>query len=131
LTADVDLILAVDEPNLRRAVEALKALGYRPRAPVAFEEFTNAESRKKWAAEKGMMVFSLHSPQHARTEVDLFLEPPVDFSAAFGRAARMEVAPGILADFCAIDDLIEMKCKTGRSIDMKDVEELRRLKGKE
>ncbi|HEX2251636.1 MAG TPA: hypothetical protein VHQ65_00040 [Thermoanaerobaculia bacterium] len=31
-TADLDLLLALDEVNVRRAVSALEALGYRPRA---------------------------------------------------------------------------------------------------
>jgi len=131
LTTDVDLILAVDEPNLRRAVEALKTLDYRPRAPVAFEEFADAGLRRKWASEKGMVVFSVFSPQHGATEVDLFLEPPLDFDAAHGRAARMEVAPGVAAAFCAIDDLIEIKRRAGRPIDLKDVAELRRLQNEE
>ena len=33
-TADVDLLLSVETENLKRAVAALKLLGYRPRAPV-------------------------------------------------------------------------------------------------
>src|SRR5687768_6656731 len=37
-TADVDLLLGVDGQNLRRAVDALRALDFRPRAPVPFEQ---------------------------------------------------------------------------------------------
>jgi hypothetical protein len=129
-TADVDLILAVEEPNLAGAVSALKELDYRPRAPVPFEQFLDGTLRKKWAIEKGMKVFSLYSPKHSATEVDLFLEPPLDFSAAYARAARMELAPGISATFCGFDDLIDLKTRAGRAVDREDILQLRKLHGK-
>src|SRR5574341_2630390 len=93
-TADVDLLLSVDHDNLTRAVEALKSLGYRPRAPVAFEDFIDPSKRQQWAVEKNMTVFSLFADAHRATEIDLFLEPPIDFDAAYARAVRQEVAPG-------------------------------------
>ena len=40
-TADVDLVLDFDDDNVRRAVVALAALGYRPRAPVPIDEFAD------------------------------------------------------------------------------------------
>src|SRR6266568_752754 len=33
-TAALDLVVALDEGNARRAVEALESMGFRPRAPV-------------------------------------------------------------------------------------------------
>jgi hypothetical protein len=127
-TADVDLMLAVDQANLIRAVGALSSLGYIPRAPVQFEEFINPAARKLWAEQKNMTVFSLFSPQHSATEIDLFLEPPIDFPRAIAAAKQFEIAPGIFAPFCSIDDLIAMKLKVGRPQDHLDAAELRRLK---
>src|SRR5881628_330543 len=72
-TADVDLMLSVEPQNLTRAVKALKTLGYRPRAPVPFDEFVDAAARRQWAEEKGMTVFSLFSDAHRATDVDCFL----------------------------------------------------------
>ena len=128
-TADVDLILAVDPQNLQRAVAALGALGYQPRAPVPFAQFIDPAARKLWATQKNMTVFSLFSPQHPATEVDLFLDPPIDFDSALGRAARLELSPGISAAFCGIDDLIQMKEKVARPQDLSDVAELKRIRG--
>jgi hypothetical protein len=85
LTVDVDLVLDLDEGNLRRAVAALSRLGYRPLAPVAFEQFCDARARATWVREKGMTVFSLFSPEHEMTEVDLFVEAPLDFASAYRR----------------------------------------------
>jgi predicted nucleotidyltransferase len=126
-TADVDLVLSVDRENLVRAVAALTVLDYRPRAPVKFEEFVDPANRRKWASEKGMTVFSLFSPRHPATEIDLFLEPPVDFPSAYARALRQEISTGIEAVFCSLEDLIGMKTAAGRARDLDDISHLRQL----
>ncbi len=127
-TADIDLLLAMDEQNLTNAVAAFSALNYRPRPPVAFEKFIDPEHRKQWIDQKGLTVFSLFSPDHPVTEIDLFIDPPLAFADAYSRALRLEVAPGILATFCSLDDLIELKVKAGRPRDLDDVEQLRKLR---
>jgi hypothetical protein len=88
--AGVDLVLDPDPAALRAAVEALQVLGYRPRAPVPFEDFADAGERRAWARDQGMTVFSASSPAHPATEIDLFLEPPHPFEGAYSRAARLE-----------------------------------------
>ena len=60
-TADIDLILDLDEDNAKRALAALKALGYCPRAPVEMEEFADAQTRARWVREKKLAVFSLRA----------------------------------------------------------------------
>jgi hypothetical protein len=127
LTADVDLMLAIDGPNLARAVDAMKSLDYRPRAPVAIEDFLSQVKRDEWASEKNMVVFALYSPRFQATEVDLFLQPPIEFAPAFASAVRLEVAPGTIASFCSVDDLIRMKTKSARPRDLEDIRQLRRL----
>jgi hypothetical protein len=124
LTADIDLVLDPEPGALRRAIDALSGLGYRPRAPVAFAEFADPGKRRAWAREKGLTVFSAFSPEHQATEVDLFVEPPFDFERAYAGAARFEVAPGIEATFVGLDDLIEMKRRAGRPQDLQDVSNL-------
>jgi hypothetical protein len=130
-TADVDLILAVDQQNLTRAVAALQSIGYQPRAPVPFEDFIDPGKRRQWAAEKNMTVFSLFSPRHPATEIDLFLQPPLNFLRAYAQAVFLDVAPGATATFCSVTDLIELKTKAGRPRDLEDVLQLRRLIGKD
>lgn len=127
-TADLDLVLDPDPEAMRRAVEAIRTLDYRPRAPVAFEEFADAAARRRWAEEKGMTVFSLASPQHRATELDLFLEPPFDFEACHARAAVIELADGASATFVSRDDLIALKRVAGRPQDLLDVQALESLR---
>jgi hypothetical protein len=127
-TADVDLMLSVEPDNLKRSVEALKALGYYPRAPVDMDDFIDPSKRQEWAQVKNMTVFSLFSDVHQATEIDLFLEPPIDFDTAYARAVRQEVALGTVAMFCSFEDLIELKTLAGRPKDREDVENLKKLR---
>jgi hypothetical protein len=127
LTADVDLMLAVDHENLVRTVAALTSLGYRPRVPVQFDEFVDPQKRQEWARQRNMKVFSLYSPAHPATEIDLFLEPPIDFDSAYSSQVRQEIVPGIVATFCGMDDLIVMKSLANRPRDQQDIDELRKL----
>ena len=127
-TADVDLMLSMNTPNLTRTVTALKGLGYHPRAPVELDEFADRSARQRWAQEKDMTVFSLFSDAHKATEVDLFLEPPIDFGEAYARAVRQQVVPGVEAVFCSLEDLIEMKTRADRPRDREDVQNLIQLR---
>ena len=126
-TAHVDLVLDPDPASLARAVAALEALGYRPRAPVALAEFLDPEKRRQWMKDKGLTVFSLFSPEHPATELDLFVEPPFDFGEEFREAARFEVAPGVTGTFVGRDRLIAMKRAAGRPQDLLDATRLESL----
>jgi hypothetical protein len=112
-TADVDLLLDPEPANLARAVEALRALGYGPRAPVALEAFLDPGERARWNREKGMLVFSLASAQHSATEVDLFLEPPLEFGPAWQRAVLMDIGSGVRARFVSLADLAGHEASRG------------------
>lgn len=66
MTKDLDLMLDLDDANLKLFVSAAKELGYRPRAPVALEEFADAAKRAAWRREKGALVFTLNDPRDPR-----------------------------------------------------------------
>jgi hypothetical protein len=123
-TADVDLIVDLELANATRAIEALERLGYRPRAPVPFADFADPQKRALWLRDRNLTVFSVYSPQHPLTEVDLFVEPPLDFDVAYQRAVRKEIAPGLAATFVAIEDLRHLKRLAGRPQDLLDLEKL-------
>ena len=130
-TADVDLILDLAPENLARAIEVFERLRYRPRAPVPLSSFLDPAARASWAREKGMAVFSLSSPDHPATELDLFVESPLDFAAGFARARHAAVAQEVAAAFVGYDDLIALKRKADRPQDREDIERLESLRREE
>ena len=85
-TADLDL----DETNTLAAIAALEGLEYQARAPVPLRDFAKEQVRRDWVKDKGLTVFSLWSPSHPGTEVDLFVQEPFDFAQEIARA-KLEV----------------------------------------
>jgi hypothetical protein len=125
-TADVDLVLALDSANVSAAMSALASLGYRPRAPVAAEEFADPAVRRRWIEEKGLVVFSLWSPEHPATEVDIFVDEPFPFDQAYARATVVDLGD-VQVTVTGIPDLIELKRRSARSKDLEDIRALESL----
>lgn len=123
-TADMDLVLDLDRSNVDRALAALSALGYVPRPPVPLEQFADPQIRECWIAEKGLTVFTLHSPAHPATEVDLFVKTPFDFERSYRSAHRVKLTEQIEATFVSFEDLIAMKKSAGRPQDLADIQNL-------
>ena len=124
LTKDVDLIVDFETSNLHRAIAALSGLGYRPVLPVPFEDFADAGKRQEWIRDKNALVFMVFSDEHPTARIDLFVDAPLDFAAAFERAVFLEVSPTVRASFVGIEDLISLKKQAGRPLDLDDVEKL-------
>jgi len=127
-TADIDLVLALDRANVLAALDALAALAYRPRAPVPLLDFADPSLRRDWIEEKGLTVFSLWSPDHPATEIDLFVEEPFPFEEVFARATRVDLDANHVT-VASVADLIEMKRRADRPKDREDIERLIALTG--
>lgn len=92
--------------------------------PVPFEDFADADKREEWTRDKNALVFMVFSDQHPTARIDLFIQAPLDFGAAFQRATFLEVSPAVRASFVGIEDLISLKKQAGRPLDLDDVEKL-------
>ena len=126
-TQDLDLVVALDSDNARRATEVFTSLGYRPEAPVGLELFAVEERRAEWRRDKGAMVLPLYHTRDPLARVELFLSEPFDFERCHAVALRVEIAPGTIATFLGLDDLLAMKRAAGRPQDLADVSELETL----
>ena len=107
-------------------MEALGRLDYRPRAPVAAEQFADRETRQLWVKDKDMTVFSLWSPAHPATEIDVFAEEPFSFPEALSRAVRADLGDAQVM-VASIPDLIALKRAAGRPKDLEDIRALESL----
>jgi hypothetical protein len=124
-TGDLDLVIDLSEDNARRAIEALVALGYRPRAPVAAESFADPSARAGWIRDKNMVVFSMWR-RLGDLEIDLFVNEPFDFEAVLQRAVRVELEHSE-ATVLALADLILLKRGAGPPQDLADIAALEEL----
>jgi predicted nucleotidyltransferase len=126
MTMDVDLVIDLERDNLLRALHALERVGYKPRLPVAMEQFADAGIRESWINEKHMLVFPLWNPADENgVVVDVFVKCPFDFADEYARAKWMEF-DGQRVPFVGLDCLLKMKAAAARPKDLADIEYLKK-----
>lgn len=128
LTLDLDIVLDLDPDNTRKALEALRKLSYGPRVPVSLLDFADPDQRNSWIEDKHMVVFSLISPDHPRTVIDLFVRSPFDFEKTYAARLTQEMAPGLPITFVPLDELLRMKREAARPKDLEDIRCLERIR---
>jgi predicted nucleotidyltransferase len=124
-TQDLDLVVALAQPNASAAMRVLSKLGYSPRVPVDADEFADPQRRKSWVEEKGMTVFSMFNDSMPETAVDVFVEEPFDFDFEYRAAEVHVIGADVSAPFVNIQTLIRMKQQADRDRDRDDILHLR------
>ena len=126
VTMDVDVVLAMDEENLRRFIDCAKASGLQPVIPVSIDSLARPELLDQWYKEKGMLVFGLRHPPAMATVIDVLIKPVVPYAQLRRDAVLVAVGP-LTIPVASIDHLVAMKTGTGRSKDLLDIEELKKI----
>lgn len=124
-TKDADFVIQLIPDNIKRAFEALGALGYKPLAPVTPEQFANRATRESWMRDKGMEVLQLWSDRHRETSIDIFVHEPFPFDEEYAKALIKPLYETIEVRFVSIPTLIKMKERAAREQDRIDIEHLR------
>ncbi len=126
VTMDVDVVLAMDADNLHKFLSVAKASNLHPAIPVNLDALADAKLMDQWYREKGMLAFSLRGSEAMATVLDILVRPVVSFTDLRRDATMVEVG-SIRIPVASIEHLIVMKTGTGRSKDLIDVEELRKI----
>lgn len=126
LTEDLDLIIFLEEKNCDKLFTALKSVGYIPKMPVTKEQFKNQNERKKWQAEKGMIVFSFVQKGPPFRLIDIFVEYPLRFDLIYKNRLNIKIGNVTIPIVC-IDHLIKIKQKAGRPVDLNDIAQLKEI----
>jgi predicted nucleotidyltransferase len=128
LTMDVDLVIDLEHDNILKGLIALERVGYKPRLPVAHEQFADAKTRESWIRDKNMLVFPLWNPdQMTGLMIDVFVECPFDFEEEYSNVKWMETDEGENVPFVGLDCLLRMKKEAARPKDLIDIEYLNRV----
>jgi len=124
MTRDVDLVIQLEQSNIKRGLHALLSVGYQLMIPEVPKAFADAHQREKWRVEKGMIVLKLWSDLHRRTPVDVFVYEPFPFDLEYSAAVWVEISPGLEASIVSLPTLLQMKREAGRPSDIDDINEL-------
>jgi hypothetical protein len=127
-TADLDIMLLLEDLNISRFIKMVKGLGYQPRVPVALMDFAKQEKREEWKNAKEMKVFSVFNPQNIMEGIDVMLEDVISFKAAYKRHEIVRIGR-VKVPVASILDLIKLKEHAGRERDKIDIAALKKIKG--
>jgi hypothetical protein len=127
LTADLDLMIYLEEKNIRKFVKTIQNLGFRPRVPMKSEDIVDPLVRQRLRQEKNMKVFSFYHPKEAISLVDVLIDEPLDYQKIKAHVEKMKVGK-LLVPVISSDDLIALKKISGRPQDLADIESLRQIK---
>ncbi len=125
-TADMDILVEMNDDNLAKVVTILKNKGYSVKQPVDPIGLADRKTREDWIKNKHMKAFNFYRDDGIQ-EVDIIIDTPVTFEEANNDALRIK-SGDIIIPVISIDKLIKMKRNTGRNIDKLDIEELNKIK---
>lgn len=127
MTRDLDLVIALDGDNPKRALTVFAGLGYEPNVPVQLLDFADPAKRRQWQDEKGMMVYQLISAELMDCPVDIFVEEPIAFSEMYPARVDYEISDRLKIPVIGLTHLKQLKRTAGRPRDLLDLEELNQL----
>ena len=124
-TADIDLVVGLAPDNCRRALGALRSIGFEPRLPVSIEDFADPLIRKEWVEQRNMLVFQLGTRATRCDRSTSSSESHLVRSPA-GRRGEKDI-DGMTVRVASIEHLVAMKQAAGRARDLEDIAKLRAL----
>lgn len=127
-TLDLDILVEMSDKNLFKLVNILKKSGYHVKQPVDPIMIADKETRQDWIKNKHMKAFNFYKGERSYEEVDIIIDSPVDFQGAILDAVSIKVK-GLHLKVISPKKFIQMKSASGRGRDLRDIEEIRILKG--
>jgi predicted nucleotidyltransferase len=125
-TYDIDLLLYLEDKNLKKFLNLLKQWDFKPRVPVDIMDFADKKKRDDWIKNKNMKAFNLINPDWAIREIDIIIDTPVDYKKAIKSVKNIKFY-NVVVPTISIDNLILMKSKSNRDQDKADIRNLRKL----
>lgn len=129
-TMDVDIIVSLDDNNLHRFLNVAKDLLLSPRLPVQMEDLLDPDKRNEWRTQRHMIAFAIGGPRSSDPTIDVLIEFPLDFQAAYQRRTQRP-AFGQAVSVASVEDMITLKSAAGRAQDQADITHLERLRSDE
>jgi len=123
MTTDLDIVLEMSDENIRNAISILKACGFTVKIPVDPMGLADSRTRAEWMRRKNLKAINFWR-RSGRDQIDVIVASPVRFETL--QLTRFRVR-GTVYPAASKPDLIRMKRETGRDVDARDVEQLKRL----
>lgn len=119
-TVDIDIVVGLTRQDFLAVDAALKDMGMQSRLPLKAEEVH--EFREEYIKNRDLLAWNFVNPSNPAESVDIILTEDLrNLKTKRIRTGRKTLR------IVSIDDLIEMKEKSGRQQDVEDIKALRSL----
>lgn len=127
-TNDIDILLALDNKNLKAMKKAMNKLGYEQRIPLSLDELGDEKKALKFVKEKNLLAYTFFNPKEPLYSIDVIVGHSLQFNKYQEHCINADVW-GIKLPVVSIDDLIDLKKASNREKDSLDVATLLEYKG--
>ena len=121
MTADLDIVLELEDSNLAKAITTLRESGFVCKIPVDPMGLADSNTRNDWIKNKNMKALNFYRDTD---EVDLVVDTPVKYEEA---TKTIFAVKNINYPVVSKEDLIKMKEVSNRHHDMDDIKKLKIL----
>jgi len=127
-TYDIDIVLSLDDENIKKFVKIILELGYKVKIPINPMDFAIKEKREEWIQNKNMKALNFYNDSSNLPEVDIVIDN-ADYNS-MKLTKKLFSIDGIDLPVPSISDLIIMKQNAGRNVDIEDIEFLKFIENK-
>jgi predicted nucleotidyltransferase component of viral defense system len=127
-TGDIDILLALDENNLRRMRTLMQKMGYEKRLPIEIDELGDEKKALTLMKEKNLLAYTFTNEREPQYNIDVIVGESIRFEQ-YNRHRVIVDVWNIPIPVVSIDDLIGMKKAANRKKDADDIAALLELKG--
>jgi predicted nucleotidyltransferase len=125
-TGDLDIIVLLEEENLKKLDHLMKQMSYSERIPVSLLELKDNKKVKGWLERKNLKAYSFIPPKDNLLQIDIIIEESLKFNN-FYKNKTVKRIDNIAIPIVSLDDLVKMKKKAHRGQDILDVKSLNKL----
>ena len=119
-TADIDLVLDLEEENIKKFLNIISSVGYLPHLSISLHDLVNKEQRNDFIKNKNLIAYSFYNSTNNVMSMDVLIDTPVDFTTMWSNREIRNIG-GKEVTIVSIADLILMKKYAGRLQDERDI----------
>jgi molybdenum cofactor biosynthesis enzyme MoaA len=127
VTVDLDLVIDLEEENIKKFTKVIKKFKYKWKIPVSLKDLMNPENIKKWIREKNLKAINFYKEDDPLDSVDLIVDLPFSFKEIYKRKKVVRIREDLSIKVISLKDLKRMKRKASRPKDLADVDALERM----
>ncbi len=126
-TGDLDILVLLEEENLKKLDHLMKKMGYSERIPVSLLELRDNKKAKEWLEQKNMKAYSFIPPKDSLLQIDIIIEESLKFKDFYKKKVIKHIDK-VNIPIVSLADLMKMKKKANRAQDIQDLKSLIDLK---